>query len=140
MSKKGSFYVKGFDKFLNDMRTISEELDREIIVWLEALGMEFLQEIQNQIVEMGVVDTRRLLNSFDKGGEDSVWELTRQKLELRIGTNVEYARWVNDGHWTVAQTSWVEGRPYFDVAFAIFKKLFEKSLERKMSEWMKRLR
>ena len=44
------------------------------------------------------MDTRLLLASFEKGGQDGVWLLSDGDLSLEVGTNVKYAKWVNDGH------------------------------------------
>ena len=43
---------------------------------------------------------RLLLNSFHKGSSGTVWELSDNGLTLEVGTNVEYASYANDAHWT----------------------------------------
>lgn len=93
--------IEGMDKFLKKLeRKAGDEFKREVSLWLEGSGMQFLEEVQRMIKSMQVVDTRRLLNSFDKAGQGNVWEKSFDGLSLTIGTNVEYARYVNDGHWT----------------------------------------
>ena len=47
-----------------------------------------------------MLDYRLLLHSFQKGDEENVWTLDENGLTLEVGTNVEYAKFVNDGHWT----------------------------------------
>lgn len=164
--------LKEFAKALDD--AANGGLRKEYALWLEAMGMEFLDLIQDEIIRTGTVDTRRLLNSFGKGtasssiasgGSDHVWELSEGGLSLLVGTNVDYAAYVNDGHWTnpsgvsqrwvpgywkgerffydpgattgmLLKQKWVEGTYYWDNAFAIFERMFTKSLDRKLKEWL----
>lgn len=126
----------------------NEDIKRQYGTWLEAIGMEFLGIVQDEIIRLGVVDTRRLLNSFSRGNSDCVFEMSSDSLTLMVGTNVEYASFVNDGHWAEGgarsitgnwniKTRWVEGYHYFDISIAIFEKLVAASLERKLTNWMK---
>lgn len=134
MSGDGGFEILGMEEFAKQLRKIGDENDKKIGDWLEAIGITFIEEIQDQILQYDIVDTRRLLSSFGKGNTENVWNFMADKLRLEIGTNVEYAALVNDGHWTVNETSWVNGRPYFDLAFEIFKRMFYSSLEVKLTE------
>ena len=43
---------------------------------------------------------RLLLSGFHKGDSNNIWEISDGGLTLTVGTNVEYAAFVNDGHWT----------------------------------------
>lgn len=126
----------GFDLFINRLNDIDLHLESKMNLWLESMAFEFLKQIQDTIVQMQVVDTRRLLTSFTRGDQDNVWNHLRSALEVNIGSNLEYAQWVNDGHWTAGQTSWVNGRPYFDVAWAILQEIFKSSLRVKLGEWL----
>lgn len=155
--------LNAFAKALDD--AANGGLKEEYSLWLEAMGFEFLDLIQDEIIRTKTVDTRRLLNSFIKGDVDSVWEMHEGGLSLLIGTNVNYAWYVNDGHWTNKQgvavrwvpgywqgerfvydsaadtgmalkQKWVEGTHYWDNAFAMFSKMFEKSLDRRLQEWI----
>lgn len=65
---------------------------------LEEVGEEFLTIIQGNIESLGNVDTGKLLASFTKGGAGNIWNLDLGGLTLQIGTNVEYAKWVDRGH------------------------------------------
>ena len=76
----------------------SGALKKEFQNWLESLGMDFLRIIQDEIIRKQVVDTRLLLSSFQKGEEGNVFILNGNDLSLEVGTNVEYAKFVNDGH------------------------------------------
>ena len=100
-----------------------------------------------------------------KRGDGNVWEVSDGGLSLEVGTNVEYAAYVNDGHWTnpkgvdrrfapgtwegdrfvydpgaktgmVLKQKWVEGAHYFDSAVRIFEKMFPDILEAKLQEWI----
>lgn len=138
--------LKQFAKRLE--QAANEDIKRQYGTWLEAIGMEFLGIVQDEIIRLGVVDTRRLLNSFSRGNSDCVFEMSGDSLTLMVGTNVEYASFVNDGHWAEGgarsitgiwnvKARWVEGYHYFDISLAIFEKLVAASLERKLTNWMK---
>lgn len=92
--------IEGLDEFLKKVEEKQRGFQKEVETWLDGSGHQFLEEVQKMIVSMQVVDTRRLLNSFDSGGQDGVWEKAANGLQLTIGTNLDYAKYVNDGHWT----------------------------------------
>lgn len=79
----------------------SGELKKAMAQWLEAVGLEFLRIIQDEIIRREVVDTRQLLASFYKDGDGNHWSMTEGSLSLEVGSTVDYAKWVNDGHWTI---------------------------------------
>jgi hypothetical protein len=161
--------IQGLDKFLEEMKkAASGGLKKEFALWLEGIGMEFLDLIQGEIIRTETVDTRRLLNSFNRGNSENIWTITKDGLSLEVGTNLSYASFVNDGHFTIdpkknldrrwvpgrwkvnrfeydpdekesgmlLKFTWVEGTHYWDNALAIFEKMFEKSLERRLQEWL----
>ncbi|WP_404407729.1 HK97 gp10 family phage protein [Jeotgalibacillus malaysiensis] len=106
--------VKGLREFIKKLEEAEKNLSDEMQLWLDASGMEFLDIIQDEIIRTETVDTRRLLNSFDKGDSENVWNISKGGLSLEIGTNVDYASYVNDGHNTVSLSSgkdrrWVPG-------------------------------
>lgn len=90
--------------------------------FLDGLGLEFLRIIQDEIIRKKVMDTRLLLSSFHKGSGGNIWELSEGGLTLTVGTNVEYASYVNDGHWTCTKGEkmrfvpgyWTGGRFVYD--------------------------
>jgi len=92
---------EGLNEFLNGLSNVREGMAEESRKWLEALGFDLLYQIQQEIIRTGTVDTRRLLNSFDVGDGDGVWKMSSDGLTLEVGTNVEYAKFANDGHLTV---------------------------------------
>lgn len=143
------------------------DFKQELSTYLEALGLEFLQVVEDEIIRRKVMDTRLLLASFHKGGQDNVWALDEGGLRLEVGTNVSYAAYVNDGHWTckkgqekrfvpghwsgdrfiyepgakegmVLKQHWVEGAHYFDSAERIFVKMLPGLLDAKLQEWLDR--
>ncbi|MBX0319754.1 HK97 gp10 family phage protein [Shouchella clausii] len=114
MSKGRGF--GGLDAFIKSVdRAASKGVKKEIALWGEAAAFQFLDEVQNEIIRTKTVDTRRLLNSFGRGDSDNVWQISKGGLSLEVGTNVDYASFVNDGHFTVDPNSgkdrrWVPGR------------------------------
>lgn len=139
---------------------------KEFELFLEGLGNEFLRILQDEIIRRQVLDSRQLLASFEKGGDGNVWELTDGGLTLEVGTNVDYASYVNDGHWTntkgverrwvpgywegdrfiydpaeknsgmLLKQHWVEGKHYWNSALRILDKIYPELLDAKLQEWI----
>ncbi|WP_041580833.1 HK97 gp10 family phage protein [Bacillus sp. 1NLA3E] len=98
--------VHGIEKVLKKIERLADpELKKQFALWLEATGFEFLDIVQDEIIRLQVVDFRNLLNSFKKGDKDNVWAIKNGGLTLNIGTNLSYAKIVNDGHWTVKSST-----------------------------------
>ena len=74
------------------------DFKHELAVFIDGLGFEFLRILQDLIIKRKVSLSGQLLASFEKGGEGNVWDLSDDDLTLEVGTNVEYAKWANDGH------------------------------------------
>lgn len=162
------FEIDGLKEFIE---AVSQAADGgfkdKLELWLEAMGFEFLDQIQDEIIRTKTVDTRRLLNSFEKGDRENLWFISNGGMSLDVGTNVNYASFANAGHTTVDLDSgkdsrwvpgywqgdrfvyepgsdegmllilkWVDGTNYWDNALAIFERIFDKSLERKMQDWL----
>lgn len=159
--------IEGLDEFIAKLDKITDRAtaNRKFQLFLEKEGFEFLDVLQDMIISMQVVDTRRLLNSFDAGGRDGVFKFTDGGLTLLVGTNVDYARYVNDGHWTnpkgvdkrfvpgiwngdkftyrpgaktgmVLKQQFIEGQPYWDKGVASFEKMFGEAFERLAKQWL----
>lgn len=129
---------KGFEELADMLEGHRKGFKDEANLFLEASGMQFLEEAQNEVIRTETVVTRRLLNSFGKGDSDNIWSHNRKLFTLEVGTNVEYAKWVNDGHRTTPRSKnrrWVEGKHYFDTAWLIFQRIFEQALDKKIGEW-----
>lgn len=158
--------VTEFKQFFESVgRAARGEFKKELELFLEGIGNEFLRIVQDEIVRRNVLDARLLLASFEKGADGNVWRIEDGGLTLEVGSNVEYAKFVNDGHWTnpkgverrfvpghwtgdrfvydpgaktgmVLKQHWVRGKPYFDSALRILNRLFPEMLESKMQTWI----
>ncbi|MCY8144383.1 HK97 gp10 family phage protein [Bacillus haynesii] len=160
--------IDGLDEFIQALdEAIDGGLQSQYELWLEAMGYEFLDIVQDEIMKTETVETRRLLNSFQKGDVDNIFSTTAGNLTLDVGTNLDYASFANDGHFTIdpsknldrrwvpgrwkgdrfeydpaAETGmllkfqWIDGSGFWDNALAIFERMFEKSLDRKLQEWL----
>lgn len=140
------------------------DFEKALAVFLEGIGMEFLRVIQDEIIRLKAVDTRLLLASFHKGGSDSVWELNEGGLILEVGTNVEYAKYVNNGHWTckkgeamrfvpgymdgnrfvydssaksgiMLKQKFIKGKRFWEKGISIIEKMLPDLMERKVQQW-----
>ncbi|MCD7810369.1 MAG: HK97 gp10 family phage protein [Ruminococcus sp.] len=163
-----TYDLSGFSDFFARLRqAASGDFRKELEGFMQALGTEFLRVVEDEIIRRKVIDTRLLLASFHEGGDGNVWEMSNDGLTLEVGTNVEYASYVNDGHWTnpkgvdrrfvpgvwngdkfqyvpgaktgmMLKQHWVEGTHYFDSAVRIFERMFPDIIEAKMQEWIDR--
>ena len=142
-----------------------KEFEKELSRFLDAIAVEFLSYVQDFIIQAGSVDTRLLLNSFQKSGEGSVFIAQEGGLQIEVGTNVEYASFVNDGHWLnpkgvdmrwvpgewqgerfiyqpgaktgmLLKQKWIEGSHYFDDAIRLMERMAPQFMERKMQQWL----
>ena len=138
---------------------------KEVELFLEGLGVEFLRIVEDEIIRREVLDTRLLLASFHKGDSNNVWDITDGGLTLEVGSTLKYAGYVNDGHWTnpkgvarrfvpgywegdrfiydpeaeggmVLKQKWVDGKPYWDSALRILDKMLPEFLDAKLQEWL----
>lgn len=151
-----------FDKC---MKAGNGDFKRQLSLFLEGLGMEFLRVIEDEIIRQKILDTRLLLNSFHKGNDNGIWELSEEDLTLQVGSNVEYAGYVNDGHWTckkgeamrfvpgqwkgdrfiydpsaktgmMLKQKWVEGKHFWESGIKIIDKMMPQLLEAKLQQWL----
>ncbi|SCN11925.1 HK97 gp10 family phage protein [Bacillus wiedmannii] len=152
--------TRGFREFSAKLNRMANGLDQNVALWLEASGFQFLEEVQNQIISLAVVDTRLLLNSFTKGDGENVWRSSDGGLTLDVGTSVSYAKVVNDGHQQIRRfvpgrweghsfeydphaptgmmltAKFIEGRPYWDNAIAIYERMFQTAFDRQFRQWV----
>jgi len=141
------------------------EFRKEFELFLEGLGNEFLRILQDEIIRRQVMDSRLLLASFERGNDGNVWRIQEGGLVLEVGTNLDYASYVNDGHWTntkgvarrwvpgywqgdrfiydpaaesgmMLKQHWVEGKHYWDSALRILNQIYPELLEKKLQEWL----
>lgn len=160
------FDTAGADKFFAALEAAARGgFRKELELFLEGLGNEFLRIVEDEIIRRKVLDTRLLLASFHKGDGNNLWELTEGNLTLEVGSTLEYAGYVNDGHWTnpkgvdrrfvpgywqgdrfiydptaeggmVLKQHFVDGKPYFDSALRILDKMLPEFLDKKLQEWL----
>lgn len=160
------FDTTGAEKFFSALEAaVKGGFRKQLELFLEGLGVEFLRIVEDEIIRRKVLDTRLLLASFHKGHDDNLWELTEGNLTLEVGSTLEYAGYVNDGHWTnpkgvdkrfvpgywegdrfiydpeakggmVLKQHFVEGKPYFDSALRILDKMLPEFLDTKLQEWL----
>lgn len=138
---------------------------KELELFLEGLGYEFLRIVQDEIIRLKVLDTRLLLASFEKDTYGNVWRMTEGDLTLEVGTNVSYASYVNDGHWTnrkgverrwvpgywkgdrfiydpaaktgiLLEQKWVDGSHYLENSLHILDDLLPHFLDAKLQDWL----
>lgn len=160
------FDTTGVERFFSALEVAAKGgFRKQLELFLEGLGNEFLRIVEDEIIRRKVLDTRLLLASFHKGSGDNLWELTEGNLTLEVGSTLEYAGYVNDGHWTnpkgvdrrfvpgywegdrfiydptaeggmVLKQHFVEGKPYFDSALRILDKMLPEFLDSKLQEWL----
>lgn len=166
MSSYVEIDMSDFKKFFGSVeRAAKGDFRKEFENFLEAVGNEFLRVLQDEIIRRNVLDTRLLLASFEKGSTGNVWSIKEGGLTLEVGTNVSYASYVNDGHWTntkgvarrwvpgywsgdrfiydpsaktgmLLKQKWVEGAHYWESALRIIERIYPEALERKLQEWL----
>lgn len=153
--------ISELKEFVEKLQDVAKgDFKKDLETWLEAIGEEFLRIVQDEIIRREVVDSRNLLASFEKGASGNVWSMSDGGLTLEVGSSVNYAGYVEDGHaqrpgrfipgvWNgdkfiyqpgakggmVLQQSWVEGKHYFASAIRILDSMFPKLVEEKLEEW-----
>lgn len=81
--------MNGFDDYAKDIDQVLRHLGTDLETYKDAMGYTFLAEVRTEILRQQLVDTRLLVNSFQKGGLSNVWNTVGTALE--VGTTVEYA-------------------------------------------------
>ena len=146
-------------------KAASGDFKREAAAIVEEIGNNLLSTIESEIIKHKSVNTRKLLGSFKKGGSENVWEISDDGLTLEVGTNVEYAKFVNDGHWMnspgvemrfvpgmwsggkftyspgaktgmMLRQQWVEGKHFMESAVRIVEKMIPDLLESRIQQWL----
>ncbi|MGE6629837.1 HK97 gp10 family phage protein [Bacillus sp. NPDC077027] len=108
--------IEGLAQLLTKLDVaIAGGLKAEYEEWLEEMGLQFLDIVQDEVIKAKAVDTRQLLRSFQKGDRENLFSMEQGGLTLNVGTNLEYASYVNDGHLTIDSSKnqdrrWVPGR------------------------------
>ena len=153
------------DFFAKCQKAGNGDFKKQLALYLDGIGAEFLRILEDEIIRLKVIDTRLLLNSFQiLEGKDAL-SITEGGLTLEIGTNVEYAAFVNDGHYTckkgekmrfvpgvwngdkfeyqpgaktgmMLKQKWVKGRHYWENALRIIDRMMPELLEKKLQKWL----
>lgn len=124
--------MNGFDEFAKDMDQVLRHFGTDLNEYVDAMGFTFLGEVRREILRQQLVDTRLLVNSFQKGGLSNVWE--RGIATIEVGTSVDYAKYVNEGHWTVNNKSFVPPTHFFDNAKRITHRILDVDMQKKFDE------
>ncbi len=141
------------------------DIEKELKLFLNGIGVEFLRVLSDEIIRRKVVGSRQLLKSFIKDDENNIWRLKEGNLTLEVGTSVNYAKYVNDGHGTcpsgverrfvpgywkgrrfiydksakggmVLKARFVDGNHYWDNAVMIIEKILPDLMEAKMRQFI----
>jgi hypothetical protein len=138
--------VAGFVRTLQAAEPEVLTAERDTIKYI---ADEFLDAVVEKILEEGNFDTGRLADSFHEGNAAGVYLILDGGMELEVGTNVEYADWVNTGHhqthrfvpgsWSedvfiydpgaypggmALKAKWVEGSHYYDNTLSAYRGAF----------------
>lgn len=81
-------------------------LRKDMELWLEAVGLFFLEQAQNRFIarhkNKGDGQTvSALWQSFEKGNDKNVWQFTDSGMTLEVGVDLDYAAYANYGHRTL---------------------------------------
>lgn len=162
-----SIEVSEFNAFLEKLKQAGQGqvFKKELKVFMEGIADEFLRIVQDEIIRTKTMDTRLLLNSFQKSGDGNLYTLSDGGMTIEVGTNVEYASFVNDGHWTnpkgvktrwvpgywsgdrfiyepgaktgmLLRQKWVEGTHYFDSAIRLIEQMIPGIVDAKLQQWL----
>jgi len=128
--------LDGIQEFMQALDQAARgDFKKEVEKWLNDIGADFLRVVQDEVIRLKVVDTRLLLNSFNKGDTNNVFKKLSSGLGIEVGTIVKYAEYVNTGH-KLRNGAWWEGYHYFDNAKVQFERILNRALDNKLQEWM----
>lgn len=76
--------IDGLDRLLSQLQQAnSGGLTAQYQEWLQVMGLQFLDIIQDEIIKEKAVDTGRLLNSFQKGDKENYFLTSRGRAHAR---------------------------------------------------------
>ena len=159
------FDFEEFKEFFNALDRINSDFKKEMALFIEALGIEFLDIVTDEIErKISAKDGRtgNLAASFMRGNSNNIWE-QKNPLVLTVGSNLNYAAPVNNGHWTCkngkkgrwvpgyfsgdefiyvpnsntgmyVRQQWIKPQPFFDFAFEVFKREAAQIFENKIEK------
>lgn len=91
-----------FKSFFQRMEKAAQgDFRRDLQTFLEGLGEEFLRIVQDEFINRNRnTGYGQLVSSFTRDGMNNIWRYEDDSLTLEIGSSLEYASYVNDGHRT----------------------------------------
>lgn len=147
---EGGFTLEGFDEWMQHMiRVVNQQLPRLLELWCEALALQLM----TMVAEKTPVDQGALRNSFTSAGagvdgDGSVYlkTTTGDGVEIIVGSNIEYAQYVETGHRTRGSGldydaakqagKWVEGAHMLEDSWHEFEPEALRWLEDRVGEVM----
>lgn len=91
-----------FQNFFNSLGNAAKgDFKQALGTFLEGLGDEFLRMVQDEFISRHKnTGYGLLISSFSKDDDHNVWRYSDSNLTLEVGSSVNYAGYVNDGHRT----------------------------------------
>lgn len=158
--------TKQFDDFARKFNQLAtSDIKTQLLKLLEHSGKTFLNLVEEHLRGSQRSNTDELLKSFKKGGNHNVWTMdaSGSNIQIEVGSELEYASFVNDGHWQEARwvpgiwsgntfqyeagaktgmmlkAQFVEGEHYWDAALLAYEAIFEREAEQMMQIWFDKL-
>ena len=102
MSSHIEINLQELQEFFDKIKQASKEgFQAELEKMLEGVGWEFLRILTDELIKRHKnTGDGLLISSFTKNDKNNIWSLEDNGLTLEVGTNVQYASYVNDGHRT----------------------------------------
>lgn len=122
------FVIEGLDQLHRQMLTfVKNKFPRAIEAWCEGLAMRLMERVADLAPVREDPGGGRLRNSYitasmGQSDEDAYFERVGHggDVAVLVGSNVEYADYVNTGH-KLRNGAWWEGYHYFDDAWDEFE-------------------
>ncbi|MGM7428568.1 HK97 gp10 family phage protein [Bacillus pacificus] len=151
---EGGFVLEGFDEWMHQMKSVIQgRLPRMLELWAEALALQLMSMV---VEKTPVGETEALRNSFlsagmgvDGNGSVFLKAGMGNGIEIIVGSNIEYAEYVEAGHRTrnsgmsreAAKEAgkWVEGAHMLEDSWHEFEPEALRWLEDRVGEIMNEL-
>lgn len=108
---RSGFEISGLDDLIRELEALANrDLIQAIHKALEQLGEWLLREAQKHTP----IDSGHLWHAWQRGHPENIWriDVSRGIIQLQLGNDVDYAGWVEEGHWANPQgvaMRWVPG-------------------------------
>lgn len=128
--------VNGLKEFQELINKINTELEPQMEIWAEEIGIKMVQAVRKEIRARGLVDSRNMINSFMKGSNGNIWEISRGNgVSLEFGSNVDYAFYLEMGYVTKGGCI-VYPKSYFTTAMRAIELMIDIQLANKFMKWV----